>query len=215
MTDALLSRREALHTAALSTGAVLAYLPHPDFVFSGQDAAAETLVPFLDMPRARPGSLDWETLDAWLTPQDQVIAQHLRAAERRIFVCVNKAEGMDRSLAAAEFHELGLGEPWPISAAHGDGVPALVDALLAAGNVTAAEARMAEVRDQLAAQGTEIRRLNQAYFAWYGTYAARPDSVDPLGTQLRTLRQQTGSLAAFLERVRETASRAEIAALLD
>jgi len=67
-----------------------------------------------------------------LTPQDQIIAQHLRAAERRIFLCVNKAEGLDRALAGAEFHELGLGDPWPISAAHGDGVPALVDALLAA-----------------------------------------------------------------------------------
>ena len=67
-----------------------------------------------------------------LTPQDQLIAQHLRAAERLIFLVVNKAEGMDRALAAAEFHELGLGDPWPVSAAHGDGVPALVDALLAA-----------------------------------------------------------------------------------
>uniref|UniRef100_A0A7C4LMH9 Sulfite oxidase n=1 Tax=Schlesneria paludicola TaxID=360056 RepID=A0A7C4LMH9_9PLAN len=65
------TRREALQATALSTGAVLAYLSRPDFLFAGQDVA-ETLVPFLDMPRARPGILDWETLDAWLTPQDQV-----------------------------------------------------------------------------------------------------------------------------------------------
>lgn len=65
-----------------------------------------------------------------LTPQDQAIAQHLRASGRRIVLAVNKAEGMDRALAGAEFHELGLGEPWPLSAAHGDGVAALVSALL-------------------------------------------------------------------------------------
>jgi DMSO/TMAO reductase YedYZ molybdopterin-dependent catalytic subunit len=65
------TRREALQATALSTGAVLAYLSRPEFLFAGQDAA-EMLVPFLDMPRARPGILDWETLDAWLTPQDQV-----------------------------------------------------------------------------------------------------------------------------------------------
>ena len=36
MTAHAMSRREALHTAALSTGAVLAYLSHPEFVFAGQ-----------------------------------------------------------------------------------------------------------------------------------------------------------------------------------
>ena len=65
-----------------------------------------------------------------LTPQDQRIATYLRTTGRRILLCVNKSEGLDRALAAAEFHELGLGAPWPISAAHGDGVPALVDGLL-------------------------------------------------------------------------------------
>jgi len=71
MPHSSLTRRDALKTTALSTGAVLAYLSHPQFLFADQDPA-ETLVPFLDMPRARPGMLDWETLDAWLTPQDQV-----------------------------------------------------------------------------------------------------------------------------------------------
>ena len=67
-----------------------------------------------------------------LTAQDQLIAQQLRASERKIYLCVNKAEGLQSALAGAEFHELGLGEPWPISAAHGDGVGALVDELLTA-----------------------------------------------------------------------------------
>ena len=65
-----------------------------------------------------------------LTPQDQLIAQRLRASERKIYLCVNKAEGLNPAVAGAEFHELGLGQPWPISAAHGDGVPALIEALL-------------------------------------------------------------------------------------
>src|SRR4051812_31623911 len=70
------TRREAIKSAALSTGAVLAYLARPEFLFADQDAS-ETLVPFLDVPRARPGILDWETLDAWITPQDQVFnVQH-------------------------------------------------------------------------------------------------------------------------------------------
>jgi GTP-binding protein len=65
-----------------------------------------------------------------LTPQDQLIAQQLRASERAIYLCVNKAEGLDPAVAGAEFHELGLGHPWTVSAAHGDGVAALVEAML-------------------------------------------------------------------------------------
>src|SRR5690606_11378198 len=65
-----------------------------------------------------------------VTAQDAVIAQTLRESGRPIWLAVNKAEGLDRALAGAEFHELGLGDPWPIAAAHGDGVAALVEAIL-------------------------------------------------------------------------------------
>jgi GTPase len=68
---------------------------------------------------------------AGLTPQDRRIAEQLRAAHAKVVLAVNKAEGMDADIAAAEFHELGLGSPHAISAAHGDGVRALVDAALA------------------------------------------------------------------------------------
>ncbi|MGH8636787.1 MAG: GTPase, partial [Burkholderiales bacterium] len=64
-----------------------------------------------------------------LTAQDAVIAQHLRESGQRIWLAINKAEGLDRSVAAAEFHELGLGAPWPVSAAHGDGVAALIEGI--------------------------------------------------------------------------------------
>lgn len=62
-----------------------------------------------------------------VTPQDKEIANKLRRLERPVFLAVNKAEGMDRGMVTAEFHELGLGEPLPISASHGEGVRSLVD----------------------------------------------------------------------------------------
>lgn len=89
-----------------------------------------------------------------------------------------------------------------------------VDALLAAGKVEEAEARMEQARGDLVLRGTPIRVLNQAFFAWYGTYAARPDSVDPLGAQLREIRGRTGSLPAFVRAIRAVTSRAEVEALL-
>jgi GTP-binding protein len=68
---------------------------------------------------------------AGLTPQDQAIADRLRRSGRPLHLVVNKAEGMNRPVVAAEFHELGCGEPLVISAAHGDGVRELVDLALA------------------------------------------------------------------------------------
>lgn len=66
-----------------------------------------------------------------LTPQDKIIANNLRMNTRKVCVVVNKAEGMRPSIACAEFHELGLGEPLAISGAHGDGVRELVELMLA------------------------------------------------------------------------------------
>jgi len=65
-----------------------------------------------------------------LTAQDRRIAERLRRAGKRPIVAVNKAEGLSAA-AIAEFHELGLGEPLPISAAHGDGVAAMMSQALA------------------------------------------------------------------------------------
>ncbi len=74
-----------------------------------------------------------------LTGQDRAIAEQLRRTGRPVRVVVNKAEGMDADTAAAEFHELGLGSPAVISAAHGDGVRELMDAVLEPYGVEAAE----------------------------------------------------------------------------
>ena len=62
--------------------------------------------------------------------QDHDIARYLRSANKRIFLAVNKAEGMSESPHLAEFHELGIGEPHPVSAAHGQGIRSLTDAVL-------------------------------------------------------------------------------------
>lgn len=87
-----------------------------------------------------------------------------------------------------------------------------VDALLAEGRVEEAERRMEEVRAELEEAGHYIRRINQAYFAWYGTYAARPDATDPLGGYLRDVRERSDSLAVFVERIRGWTSRADVEA---
>jgi GTP-binding protein len=62
--------------------------------------------------------------------QDHDIARYLRSVNKRVFLAVNKAEGMSESPMLAEFHELGIGEPHPVSAAHGQGIRSLLEAVL-------------------------------------------------------------------------------------
>lgn len=64
---------------------------------------------------------------AGLNAHDRDIAQLLRRTCRHVLLAVNKAEGMRHEAAIAEFHELGLGAPYAISASHGDGVADLID----------------------------------------------------------------------------------------
>jgi GTPase len=71
-----------------------------------------------------------------LTPHDLEISRELRRTARKVLVAVNKTEGMVRARVAAEFHELGLGDPLAVSAAHGDGVNELVEIALEAAGVT-------------------------------------------------------------------------------
>ncbi|WP_313952876.1 ribosome biogenesis GTPase Der [Accumulibacter sp.] len=61
---------------------------------------------------------------------DKEIANRLRHANRPVLVAVNKSEGMQHGLVVADFHELGLGEPVAISAAHGEGVRVLIELAL-------------------------------------------------------------------------------------
>ena len=67
---------------------------------------------------------------AGLSAQDHDIAQFLRTERKRVVLAANKAEGMQDSPALAEFHELGIGEPMPVSSAHGQGIRSLAQAAL-------------------------------------------------------------------------------------
>lgn len=67
---------------------------------------------------------------AGLSAQDHEIARYLRAGNKRVLLAVNKAEGMLDAPQIAEFHELGIGEPHPVSAAHGQGIRSLLEAAL-------------------------------------------------------------------------------------
>ncbi|MDE2593072.1 MAG: ribosome biogenesis GTPase Der [Burkholderiales bacterium] len=65
-----------------------------------------------------------------LSAQDHDIANYLRTANKKVLLAANKAEGMTEGVQLAEFYELGLGEPVPLSAAHGQGVRSLIDSAL-------------------------------------------------------------------------------------
>ena len=69
---------------------------------------------------------------AGVSAHDHQIARYLRTASKHILVAANKAEGMPDSPLLAEFFELGLGAPHPVSAAHGQGVGSLAEAALEA-----------------------------------------------------------------------------------
>ncbi len=65
-----------------------------------------------------------------LTPHDKTITDFLRKSGRSVMLVVNKSEGMKYTSVTADFYELGLGDPYVISAAHGDGVADLVEEAL-------------------------------------------------------------------------------------
>ncbi len=67
---------------------------------------------------------------AGVNAHDHEIAKQLRRNSQRVLLAVNKAEGMAHNAAIAEFHELGLGQPLAISAAHGDGIVDLIERAL-------------------------------------------------------------------------------------
>lgn len=89
------------------------------------------------------------------------------------------------------------------------------DALLAAGKVTEAEQYMEQRRQMFVSKGYIVRKLNQAYFAFYGSYADGPISVDPIGRDLRMLRSRTSSLREFMAITSKLTSYSELKALLN
>jgi hypothetical protein len=78
------------------------------------------------------------------------------------------------------------------------------DKLLEEGKIEEAEAYMEARREIFWQNGYAIRKLNQAYFAFYGAYAdvpGGPAGEDPVGPAVRALREQSESLADFVKRI--------------
>lgn len=78
--------------------------------------------------------------------------------------------------------------------------------LLAANQIHQAEAYMESRRQELLPHGYRIRKINQAYFAFYGSYATSPASDSPIETQLRALRNRSPTLGHFLHTIAQFAT---------
>ncbi|MEK7312137.1 MAG: hypothetical protein AAB382_09205 [Chloroflexota bacterium] len=78
-----------------------------------------------------------------------------------------------------------------------------VDELLAAGRIEEAEAYMEARRRVFVEHGYQVRKLNQAYFAFYGAYNVGPGAggQDPVGPAVRQLRDRSPSVKAFLDQI--------------
>lgn len=92
------------------------------------------------------------------------------------------------------------------------------DALLAAGQIDAAEAYMESRRLYFWEHGHHLRKINQAYFAFYGAYNDEPGGgaagADPVGPAVQALRGRSPSLRVFLQRIAPLTSFASLENLL-
>jgi hypothetical protein len=93
-----------------------------------------------------------------------------------------------------------------------------VDTMLAQGKITEAEAYMEQRRKFFWDNGYQLRKLNQAYFAFYGAYNDEPGGgaagQDPVGPAVQELRRRSSSLADFLNRISWVTSFGELQKLV-
>ncbi|MDA1189373.1 MAG: hypothetical protein O2854_06825, partial [Chloroflexi bacterium] len=90
-----------------------------------------------------------------------------------------------------------------------------VDRLLEEGRIEEAEAYMEQQRLLFVENGYLIRKLNQAYFAFYGTYAESPTSSSPIGEQMREFRRLSGDLTTFMQSMAGISTYAEFLGKLE
>ena len=83
-----------------------------------------------------------------VTSADEDVARILRRAQKPVVVAVNKAES--KYADVADFYKLGLGEPCPISAMHGEGIGDLLDVIVA---------KLPDARGEAAAFSPELARI--------------------------------------------------------
>ncbi|HZO26920.1 MAG TPA: hypothetical protein VFH48_13135 [Chloroflexota bacterium] len=134
------------------------------------------------------------------------------------------ADMVSRELGPRVVRELGLESPPSSTARSATPQPSMVqframmretrvqlDALLREGKIDEAEAYLRDRRLEFVAAGFQIRKLNQAYFAFYGSYGDAAAGVSPIPRQLGWLRAESGSPGEFLHRVGELTSAEDLA----
>ncbi|MGD8546509.1 MAG: ribosome biogenesis GTPase Der, partial [Thiohalophilus sp.] len=99
---------------------------------SGEDEALDTLMATQAWLAVEQADVVLFLVDAQagLMPDDHQIATRLRETGKPVFLVVNKVDGMEASMATAEFYAIGLGEPHAIAASQGRGIKALMDEVL-------------------------------------------------------------------------------------
>ena len=97
---------------------------------------------------------------AGVSAQDHDIAKFLRVERKKVLLVANKAEGMSESPLLGEFYELGIGDPHPVSAAHGQGIRSLLEAALI--DFATAEDVNDEAADAGAEAGTPVKPIRLA-----------------------------------------------------
>ncbi|MEO7254233.1 MAG: ribosome biogenesis GTPase Der [Casimicrobium sp.] len=101
---------------------------------------------------------------AGVTPQDARIADLLRRRGRSIYLAVNKTEGMNDARVTAEFYELGIGDPYAISATQGDRVSALIEMVLEEQAPIAPEPEIVETDTQPARDLADVEEGEEPEF---------------------------------------------------
>jgi len=88
------------------------------------------------------------------------------------------------------------------------------DELLEHGDIEGAERYMEERRIELNSHGYTVRKINQAWFAFHGTYADSPASVSPIAGELGELRARVSGVGEMVRLVQEVSSYEEFRSML-
>ena len=102
---------------------------------------------------------------AGVTPGDEELAQILRESKKHVLVLANKIDDPSQETLSLEFHRLGFGEPFPISALHGSNTGDLLDEILVAASrrvVAERRERCDPRRDPRPAERRQVVALQQA-----------------------------------------------------
>ena len=87
--------------------------------------------------------------------------------------------------------------------------------LLSQGKIEEAETYMEDRRQTMVENGHNIRKINQAYFAFHGTYADSPSSTSNLANQIWQLRQQTPTIGTLVKQLQTISNYNQFLQLLD